>query len=80
MFKFQETMNNLNDQLIKIRQQMDIYQEEINYLNGLLVSTSGNFQEVFEDLDKNKDALKDLEVEFTYVTRQIGDLKNTKKK
>jgi chromosome segregation ATPase len=69
------TITLINKELKELGSQIYAYEEEIEYLESLLVITSGEAQNVIDDLNTAKEELKQIRSEYSTHMKQLEELR-----
>ena len=65
----------LNNELSAARERIDAHENEIRYLEEVLVTTSGPARDICDELERNKSRLQNLRNRASLLHNQITELK-----
>lgn len=65
----------LNNKLSEARERIDAHENEIRYLEEVLVTTSGPARDICDDLERNHVRLRELRNQAAVLHNQITELK-----
>lgn len=66
----------IEQELLEINDAIRAHEDEIKYLEEVLVSTSGNADKIVDDLNSAREGLSDLNHRFAELMEELNDLRN----
>jgi uncharacterized coiled-coil DUF342 family protein len=72
----EDTLQHLNQDLILLNSTIDSYNEEIKFLEELLVTTSGPATDLIEEIKSHQKTRDELNFKYSAVMKQIQELRD----